>query len=140
MIRAVLDTNIVISALLWGGLPEQVFRAAHDERFVVLSREAVAGELEATLSRPKFSEQFIRRNRTVASAMREYRALAALVEPVDVPRDAVRDPKDRMVLGCAVGGRADSIVSGDKDLLVLGSYSGSPILSADQFLQQLSTG
>jgi putative PIN family toxin of toxin-antitoxin system len=126
VIRAVLDTNIIISALLWGGQPEQIFEFAHDERFAVLSSEAVVAELESTLSRTKFAAHFLRRNRSYAASMNEYRSLVEFVDPAEVPDNAVRDPKDRIILGCAVGGRADYIISGDKDLLVLGSYESIP--------------
>jgi predicted nucleic acid-binding protein len=54
--------------------------------------------------------------------------------PADVPEDAVRDPKDRMILACAVGGKADIIVSGDKDLVVLKAYQGISIVTPSDFL------
>jgi predicted nucleic acid-binding protein len=50
----------------------------------------------------------------------------------------VRDPKDVMILACAVGGKADFIVSGAKDLLTLVSYEGIPILTAEQFLKRVA--
>lgn len=138
MIRAVLDTNIVISGLLWGGLPSQIFVAASQERFEALMSEPLLNELSVTLRRSKFTAQLNRHSRTVEDILRFYRAMVQFIEPAPVPENIVRDPKDRMVLACAVGGRADYIVSGDKDLLVLGEYEAIPILSVDQFLRQLS--
>ena len=139
MIRAVLDTNVIISALLWGGLPQQIFLAARDERFVAVLTEALLDELITTLSREKFTQQLALRQLTVDAIVTLYRSAVLFVDPVEVPDNVVRDPKDRAVLACAVGGKSDFIVSGDKDLLVLGSYEGVSILSADQFLVRLSS-
>jgi len=61
-----------------------------------------------------------------------------LVESTEVPVDVVRDPKDRAVLECAVGGNADFIVSGDRDLLVLAAYQNIVILTAEQFVQHMA--
>jgi len=139
MIRATIDTNIIVSGLFWAGLPGQVFAAAQNEEFISLLTEALVAELATVLAREKFAVQLLKRQKTVESVIQEYRSAGEIVEPAQIPADAVRDPKDRMVLACAVGGKADYIVSGDKDLLVLGAYEKIPILSADQFLQQLAS-
>lgn len=60
--------------------------------------------------------------------------MAEIASPADVPEDAVRDPEDRMILACAVGGKADLIVSGDKDLVVLKAYQGISIVTPSAFL------
>ena len=69
----------------------------------------------------------------IASAVRaEVEAIADVVDPVDVPK-ACRDPDDDQVLAAAAVGRAEAIVSGVKDLLVLEDYVGIPILTPAQF-------
>jgi predicted nucleic acid-binding protein len=68
----------------------------------------------------------------------EYTRFVAIVVPAEIPPDVVRDSKDRAVLACAVGGKADYIVSGDEDLLVLSIYENIPILNANQFVDRLS--
>jgi uncharacterized protein len=97
------------------------------------------GDLATTLSRDKFAEQLARRQLTVDSMIEQYRSAVEFVDPKEVPPAIVRDPKDRAVLACAVGGMADFIVSGDKDLLVLRVYEDIAIVSADQFLQRLES-
>ncbi len=69
--------------------------------------------------------------------MGAYMRLAEIVQPAVVPEHVIRDPKDQIVLGCAVGGQADYIVSGDKDLLTLERYENIPIITATGFLEQL---
>lgn len=138
MIRAVLDTNVIVSGLLWGGLPSLVFQAARDELFVAILTESLLSETINVLARDKFAEQLAARQINLESLAMQYRAAAEIVEPAEVPTGIVRDAKDVMILACAVGGKADFIVSGDKDLLTLVSYEQIPILTAEQFLDRLS--
>lgn len=137
MIRAVLDTNILVSALLWGGLPARILSAAYDERFIMLFTDALMDELQTTLSREKFAQRIAQRQLSVPSIIRQYRMAGQMVNAAVVPDDIVRDPKDRHILACAQGGNANYIVSGDNDLLVLGTYAGIPIFTPRDFLQLL---
>ena len=137
MIRAVIDTNIIVSALFWGGLPAQVFAAARDEKFIALLTEPLLSEVATVMGRDKFADQISKRGLTVDTIITQYRSAAVFVESAEISMDTLRDPKDIMILACAVGGKADFIISGDKDLLILKVYENIPILSADQFLQRL---
>src|SRR5947207_747541 len=139
MIRVVLDTNIIVSALFWKGLPRIVFDAALDKRYFALTTDALTAELKRVLTYPKFAQQIANQALGTEQLVADYPMIAITVLPGDVPPDIVRDPKDREVLACALGGKADSIISGDKDLLVLGMYEGIPVVSPDQFLQRLPT-
>jgi len=76
-------------------------------------------------------------NKNLEQIISELRGIAELVIPAEVPRDLIRDVKDNAVLACAVGGNADYIVSGDKDLLVVGSYQEITIINVTLFLQRL---
>ena len=137
MIRAVLDTNIIVSALFWGGLPGLIFVAARNDKFVALSSADLENELEKVLHRVKFANQLARRQMTVDMALDQYRAATETITPVEVPSTIVRDPKDRIVLACAVGGDATYIVSGDNDLLALSVYKRIRVLTAAEFLERL---
>ena len=136
--RVVVDTNTVISALFWGGVPWQVYSAALSEQYTLLTTEALINELRSVLLRPKFVPALIAIQKTVDDIIVEYREIAEPVIPVEIGANAIRDAKDRVVLACAVGGKADYIVSGDKDLLVLETYQGVPIVKAAQFVQLLA--
>jgi len=138
MIRAVIDTNIVISALFWKGLPRLVVDAALDKQYIALTTEAVTTELIRVLAYPKFAQQIANQALNIEHLVENYLAIAIGVLPGEVSSNVERDPKDRKVLACAVGGKANFIVSGDKDLLVLDTYEGIPIVTADHFLQHLS--
>jgi putative PIN family toxin of toxin-antitoxin system len=138
MVRAVLDTNIIVSGLLWGGPPGQVFEAARDERFIAVLTEALFSETRLVLSRDKFAERLTARGIQLVDVLTRYHAAAEIVEEAPIPSGIVRDPKDIAVLACAVGGKVDYIVSGDNDLLTLIVYEHIPILTAVQFLERLA--
>jgi putative PIN family toxin of toxin-antitoxin system len=71
--------------------------------------------------------------------MEQITLLSDQVLPTDVPENAVRDHEDRAILACAVGGKADCIVTGNRDLLVLSSYEGISILNVQQCLALLDS-
>lgn len=134
MIRAVLDTNTLISAFFWDGVPGRVYTSA-DDRYILLTSELLLEELKTVLERPKFTEALRKSGRSVSQLMAFHTLICEKVESVDIADNVIRDPKDRIVLGCALGGQADYVVSGDKDLLILERYANIPIISAVRFLE-----
>jgi len=137
MIRAVADTNLIISGLFWRGNPSLIYDAASKGVYVSLTTTDLIDELDRVLHYPKFAARLAAIGKTANSIITNYRAITELVTPAEIPSDAVRDPKDLPVLACAVGGKADFIVSGDNDLLVLATYQNIAILSAAQFLERI---
>lgn len=140
MIRAVLDTNLLVSYLLTHRPPIATLLddlMARDEFIMVTAPELLA-ELDRVLTYPKLQRYFTGEERTrfVALVM----ALSHVVElPESIPR-ICRDPDDDRLIACAVAGEADVIVSGDDDLLALERVGGIPILTARQFLRMLEQG
>lgn len=135
--RVVLDTNVVVSALLWGGIPERLIRAAEDEGLEIFTSEALLAELAGILGRPKFAAKLAQLNASPAEVVARYRDIAEPVEAEPVEGAQLRDPDDAAVLACALAARADAIVSGDDDLLALGNYQGIPILIPAACLQRI---
>lgn len=140
MTRALLDTNVVVSAFLWGGVPQQIITQVTEGPGTLLSSEALIAELVQTLAKPKLQKYITARNTTPKAIVEQYTRLVQIVEPATIPADAVRDPDDVIVLGAAVGGRATHIVSGDKDLLTLERYASIPIMRPSDFLQAILPG
>lgn len=105
--RLVLDTNVVASAVLWGGMPRQLLLA----------------ELTDILGRRKFDKKIAASALTVDQIVDRYAALAALVRPTPTPR-ITPDPDDDVVIGTALAAQADLIVTGDKPLLSVTEYQG----------------
>jgi len=129
-VRVVLDTNVVISALLFGGVPEQLLRRGLDGSFEMVSSETLLDELEDKLRDP------FGFGRARARLVREeLEGAVDLAVPEEVPAVA-RDADDDHVLAAAVAGSADVIVTGDKDLLVLEHHAGVRIMTIREFGEQ----
>ena len=78
------------------------------------------------LRRPKFASRLARDRIDVDQVVNELSVLAEVMEPPPLPHPVARDPHDDKVLALAAASRADVVISGDADLLVLGKYSGIP--------------
>ena len=136
--RIVADTNVIVSAFLWGGIPRQVLDAVQAQHLQLFTSRALIVELEDVLSRPKFADRLAKTRFSPAFLLARYTQLAALIVPADVGAPALRDPEDRHVLACAIAARAEAIVSGDADLLALGSYEDIPVITAADCLKRLN--
>ena len=130
-LRIVLDTGVVVSAIMLpGSVPRQAFDLAAARGRLLVSGETVA-ELNEVLRRPKFDKY--------VSEARRLEFLAALVhaanviDVVDVVADC-RDPKDNKFLELALSGKGTHIITGDSDLLVLHPFRGIAIVSPQSFL------
>lgn len=128
--RVVLDTNVVVAALVAEGLCREVLHRGVRLRVLATSRPLM-DELEATLKR-KF-----RITPAAAAFLEAFRKQVLLVDPEPLPKPVCRDPDDDLVLATAVGASATSIVTGDDDLLVLRNYSRIEICTPRRFLEQL---
>jgi putative PIN family toxin of toxin-antitoxin system len=137
MTRAVLDTNTIISGLFWQGAPRIVLDEASLKTFALLMSDELLNELNEVLAREKFSRLRTGLGKSAAEITSDLLTVIELVPSADIPPNAVRDPKDQKILACAIGGQADCIVSGDKDLLILGSFQNIPVMNATRFLQYL---
>lgn len=137
--RIVADTNVVVSAFLWGGIPRQVLDAVRAHEATLYTSPALLAELTEVLAREKFAPRFEATGLTPARLLDRYRALATLIEPAPLPTPVTRDPDDDPILACALAARADLIVSGDDDLLSLGDYEGIPIRTAAQALKRIES-
>jgi putative PIN family toxin of toxin-antitoxin system len=134
MKRVVVDTNVFISAIFWKGTPGDVIEIfIRREAILVLSVDILA-ELTRKLKNEKFTVDLDRAEKTVEQIVEEYQDISEMVVSAVVPENAVRDHKDRIILASAIGGKADFIVSGDKDLTSLKVYQNIPILTPAQFL------
>lgn len=129
MTRVVLDTNVYISALMFGGLPGSLLDLALLQSFVLVISPALLDELDEKL-RLKFDVS----TEDTATIRAKLEINAEIVRP-DIVLDVIEDdPDDNRVLECAVKGSADYIVTGDRHLLKLGSYEAISIVTVRQFL------
>ncbi len=135
--RAVLDTNVLVSYLLTRRPPVATLIDRHlaEERFVLVTAPELLQELDRVLHYPKLQRYY-----TPAQSRRFVALIAALSELVELPEEIPaisRDRDDDQIIACALVGGADVIVSGDDDLLALGRVGEVEIVPADRFLEIL---
>lgn len=131
--RVVLDTNVIISALLSPhGKPFACLSFVLDHAALIIAPELL-DELETRLARPKFAKYV---DQSKHRALVAQLALAAVTVELRGIVRVCRDPDDDKVLETAVLGRADCIVTGDEDLLILGQFQSIPILTPARFLER----
>lgn len=140
MLRVVLDTNTVLSALLWGGTPGQLITIARAGEIVLCSSQVLLDELQGVIHREKFTKSLATRDLRPGTLFDGYAALCQIVQPQPLTRTSI-DPDDDQVLATALAARAHLIVSGDrKHLLVLERFAGIPIVTATQAITMIQTG
>jgi len=137
-VRAVLDTNIVVSGLLWRAAPRQVLDAARDQRITLHTSSVLLDELAEVLSRPHLASVIAANQASPAFLMQRYAMLAQLVIPAQTARVVAKDIDDDAVIACALAARAEWIVSGDAHLLNLKHYQGMRIIDAAEAVRSLA--
>ena len=135
MLRVVLDTNVYVSAFVFGGPPLEILTLGIRDHIAVFVSAPILKEIQAVLQ-----SKFEWPTRDVREALDAIDAFGSLV----VPREAVAvikdDEPDNRILECAVEGSAHVIVSGDKHLRALRAYRRIAIMSPREFLDALSAG
>lgn len=134
MTRVVLDTNVLVSALLFGGKLAPLVAHWKSGAVIPLFSHATFTEFRKVLTYGRFA---LKDPEIRVLIEEEVLPWFEVVESGEEIRGVCRDPGDDIFLSCAVAGGADAIVSGDKDLLALGAFRGIPILSVSVFLEQL---
>ncbi len=137
--RLVLDTNVVVSGLIWSGPPRQLLDLARMGRVVLFSSGVLLDELASVLERDKFAAFLASRDITPAFLMRRYGMLATLVRPTRITRTVPTDADDDHVIAAASAARADVIATGDGDLLRLDPWQGIRILLPAEVLRFVDT-
>ncbi|MBI2050741.1 MAG: putative toxin-antitoxin system toxin component, PIN family [Parcubacteria group bacterium] len=136
--RVVLDTNVLVSALLWRGSTSDIFEFARSGVITLCVSRDTMDELLDVLNRPKFTRVFASIGKTPQALVEEFWEVAEYVPGERFPIDVVaEDPKDDKFLSCALAARASFIVSGDRHLLELGSFDGIPIVAPTEFLTKI---
>ena len=124
--------NLYISALMFGGLPSVLFDLMLAKSFETVISPVLLDELEE-----KLCGKFELSRDDAFSIRTKITGVATVIEPSETLHVIERDPDDDRVLECAVSGKADVIISGDRDLLDLHNYQGMPIMRVREFLNSI---
>ncbi len=130
--KVVLDTNILVSALLFKGELARVVDLWKNGRIVPAFSRETFQEFKAVLEYPKFS---LTRQEIKVIIEEEVLPYFEVIEIADTVKGICRDADDDKFIACAVSAGADFIVSGDKDLLDMGQYKSGRIISASVLLK-----
>ena len=130
--RVVLDSNIYVSAILFGGIPELPIRLALAGKITILISEAILSEVTGVLS-----SKFGWTDKQVAGLEKAIRSFATVIDVSSVLTAIAEDTADNRILECAVDGEADLIVTGDRHLSQLTAYGDIRIVSPREFAQEL---
>jgi len=131
--RAVLDTNVLISGLLWRGIPHRCIQAAEAGLYQLVSADEILDEL-----REKLVEKFGNTPPEADQSALGFARIATVVALTGQSGWVPADPDDDKFVDAAVVGSADVIVSGDHHLQQLGNLQGIRVLSPRQFLELLA--
>ena len=130
--RVVFDTNVYVSAIVFGGTPEILFDMARSNEIKLLVSRPILLEV----SRILFRKLKIERH-TVLEAVSEIRRISELIVPKKRLHQIKEDEPDNRILECALEGHADAIITGDKKhIRVLGQFEGIPIYLPAEYIKQ----
>ncbi|WP_017317942.1 putative toxin-antitoxin system toxin component, PIN family [Mastigocladopsis repens] len=134
--KVVVDVNVWISALLWGGVPDKVLILAEDKKITIFASKALFLELETTLRRRKFQSKIQSLDLNVDDVINVTKDVIQMCPDISVDAPQLRDSKDNKILAAAVAASAEVIITGDLDLLVLTEFNQIPILTPQDFLSR----
>jgi len=133
VLRAVLDTNVLVSALLWKGTPHEIFLKAMDGEFQAVASQEIIEELRAVLEHGEFGLE----KEEVQGLLKIVTGIVELMSIQKKTDVSLKDAGDRNIIDCAVNGKADFIVTGDRELLELGKFQKIKIVSPKEFIERL---
>jgi putative PIN family toxin of toxin-antitoxin system len=132
-LKIIIDTNVTISGLLWGGAPNQILKLCRSEVVRILECKETLDEVKNVLQYPKFSERLSALGATAIEVFAYFMNLTTYVpSPETIPDVIKQDPFDNIFLGLASENRASIIVSGDRHLLEFESYKGIQIVTPSE--------
>jgi putative PIN family toxin of toxin-antitoxin system len=136
MFRAVLDTNVLVSALIKpGGKPGQI--VAQHTKFEVILSDDILVEARDVLHRKHIQKRFHLPDDEIEEFLGALRTFSTMIIGAPVENVIPNDPPDNLVLACAVGGEANYLVSGNEHILNLDNYRGIKMVKPAEFLRIL---
>lgn len=134
MLTAVLDTNVLVSAVISDGKARELLKKGIAGNYGIVTSDLILNELTMVLHRPKFktTDEEIQR---VVAALGQTADVVVVKTKIEVVKE---DPKDNMVIETALDGEAQLIVTGDNHLLAIETYGKIEIVTIDKMLTYLN--
>lgn len=126
--KIVLDTNVLVSGIFWGGVPERILELAITGEISLYASEVIIDEYFRII------DKIGKKDKELASQWKMLLIKTIKIISHDIKLEICRDPNDNMFLECAVAAKAKFLVSGDDDLLTLKAIERTTILTAKEFI------
>ena len=138
--KAVVDTNVAVSGLLWNGPPNQILRWARQGVLKVLASEETTAELRRVVQYERFAQRLSTLETSPAEVFAYFMNLILFVPtPEVIPKQIIEDPFDNLFLGLASENETHLIISGDKHLLDLKEYNHIQIVTPGEACNVIKT-
>jgi len=138
-VRVVLDTNVVVSGLLWHNTPRRLLDAVRAGQLSAFTSAPLLAELVDVLTRPHLAPIIARGNSSAKQLVSGYSKLARIVPLSAIAPVVAADPADDAVFATALAARAELIVSGDKRVRAIKNYQGIEVVDAAEALVRVAT-
>lgn len=140
MTRAVLDTHILVSAMIVTyGKPAQIVGYSAEHKFILVISDEIIKETDISLHRKHIQKRFHPSDDEINAFIERIRSLGEFIEIKEIENMVPQDPPDSLVLATAVDGNAEYLVSGNRHLLNIGAHRNVRIVTPAQFLNILAT-
>lgn len=130
MIKVVLDTNVLISSLFWKGHSRSIVDLAISNKIKPITSPEILEETEAVLYEGFPGVPYNR----IEEIIKDILSYSSVISASTITVKGLRDIKDTKIIACAISAKAEYIITGDKDLLILKEYKGIKILNPKTFL------
>jgi len=127
----ILDTNVLLSGIFFGGVPGRVLAAWHEDRFELILSPAILAEYRRVGD--ELAAEYTATRAPLTAILTLVTQRATIVDAPDLQVSVCADPSDDKFLACAVAARAPLIVSGDKHLLAVNGWGEIAIITPRQF-------
>ncbi|MDE0468222.1 MAG: putative toxin-antitoxin system toxin component, PIN family [Candidatus Poribacteria bacterium] len=139
-LHVVLDSVIAVSAFLTEGLTADLVSQCHKNVNLYTTEEILQEIRQVLLEKPHIRNRYTYSSDTVEIFIEYLRNISTVVTQLPEIRVIERDPKDDMIISCAIAASANYIISRDRDLLDLGNYQQIQIVTPEEFIQILRAG
>lgn len=140
MLKLVLDTNTVISGLLWKGNEFELLQKIEEGKAQFFVNKKILAEIYQVLNYPRIGKYIHKYGLSVDKLFEKVNSLSNLVIGPKLKENVVKeDNKDNKFVECAINAKADTIVSGDEHLLKIKEYQGIKIMTTSEVLKSLGT-
>ena len=135
-LRAVMDTNVLVSGVLWRGVPFELLRWAEKNSLVIYASLEILAEVHRVLHYPKFQQYIDNQQASPGELFAKIASLCTIIQVDQVVKGVCSDADDEKFLSCALAANVEVLVSGDRHLLNLVQYQSVRILTAREFYQE----